>query len=273
MITFNRPQARNAMTFAMYEDLFAACEAADADDEVRVLVLRGAGEKAFVAGTDIRQFAGFDESGADALAYEATIDRIVGRLETVRKPTVALVDGSQTWRATNADLGIAPDIDAAVTAALAYGKAGSLMDRLEAWIDAVRGEANVPFAMRAKGDAVDRWVAAAARDTDRAASQAGGHEDPKEIRRREHRRDRERGRGESEPAQTPQSLRTPPRLGDADQGARHGTRQQNAEKRPCPVDVRRRADLPHEGAEAGTPRQTGNSADDAEFPVESGLRF
>jgi enoyl-CoA hydratase/carnithine racemase len=81
------------MTFAMYEDLFAACEAADADDDVRVLVLRGAGEKAFVAGTDIRQFADFDESGADALAYEATIDRIVGRLETVRKPTVALVDG------------------------------------------------------------------------------------------------------------------------------------------------------------------------------------
>ena len=60
---------------------------------MRALVLRGAGEKAFVAGTDIRQFADFDESGEDALAYEATIDRIVGRLETVRKPTVALVDG------------------------------------------------------------------------------------------------------------------------------------------------------------------------------------
>jgi vancomycin resistance protein YoaR len=83
--------------------------------------------------------------------------------------SVVLVDGSQTWRATNADLGIAPDIDAAVTAALSYGKAGSLIDQLGAWIDAVRGEANVPFAMRAKGDAVDRWVAAAARDTDRAS--------------------------------------------------------------------------------------------------------
>jgi enoyl-CoA hydratase/carnithine racemase len=81
------------MTFEMYEELFAACEQADADDAIRVLVLRGAGEKAFVAGTDIRQFADFDESGEDALAYEATIDRIVGRLEAVRKPTVALVDG------------------------------------------------------------------------------------------------------------------------------------------------------------------------------------
>jgi enoyl-CoA hydratase/carnithine racemase len=92
-VTFNRPEAHNAMTFAMYESLFEACETADADDDVRVLVLRGAGEKAFVAGTDIRQFAAFDETGDDALAYEATIDRIVGRLETVGKPTVALVDG------------------------------------------------------------------------------------------------------------------------------------------------------------------------------------
>jgi enoyl-CoA hydratase/carnithine racemase len=92
-LTFNRPEAHNAMTFAMYESLFEACEEVDADDDVRVMVLRGAGEKAFVAGTDIRQFADFDESGEDALAYEATIDRIVGRLETVGKPTVALVDG------------------------------------------------------------------------------------------------------------------------------------------------------------------------------------
>jgi enoyl-CoA hydratase len=92
-VTFNRPEAHNAMTFAMYEALFDACEEVDADDAVRVLVLRGAGDKAFVAGTDIRQFADFDESGADALAYEATIDRIVGRLETVGKPTIALVDG------------------------------------------------------------------------------------------------------------------------------------------------------------------------------------
>jgi vancomycin resistance protein YoaR len=82
--------------------------------------------------------------------------------------TVTLVDGSRTWQTTNADLGIAPDIDAAVAVALAYGKAGSLVDRVGAWIDAVRGQANVPFAMHAKGDALDRWVAAAARDTDRA---------------------------------------------------------------------------------------------------------
>jgi enoyl-CoA hydratase/carnithine racemase len=92
-VTFNRPEAHNAMTFAMYESLFEACEEVDADADVRAMVLRGAGEKAFVAGTDIRQFSGFDASGDDGLEYEATIDRIVGRLEGVGKPTVALVDG------------------------------------------------------------------------------------------------------------------------------------------------------------------------------------
>ena len=91
-VTFNRPEAHNAMTFAMYEALYAYCEQADAEDDVRVLVLRGAGPRAFVAGTDIAQFTEF-RSAEDGLRYEATIDRIVGRLETVRKPTIALVDG------------------------------------------------------------------------------------------------------------------------------------------------------------------------------------
>ena len=91
-ITFNRPDAHNAMTFAMYEQLFALCERADADDDVRVVVLRGAGGRAFVAGTDISQFLDFS-SGDDGVRYEAEIDRVVGRLEAVRKPTIALVDG------------------------------------------------------------------------------------------------------------------------------------------------------------------------------------
>ena len=91
-VTFNRPEAHNAMTFEMYEELHACCDRADSDDEVRVLVLRGAGEKAFVAGTDIRQFLEFS-GGEDGLEYERTIDRIVGRLERVRVPTIALVDG------------------------------------------------------------------------------------------------------------------------------------------------------------------------------------
>ena len=92
VITFNRPQAHNAMTFAMYEGLHDRCEEADEDDGVRVLVLRGAGGKAFVAGTDIGQFVSF-ESGSDGVAYEEKMERIVGRLERVRKPTIAQVEG------------------------------------------------------------------------------------------------------------------------------------------------------------------------------------
>jgi enoyl-CoA hydratase/carnithine racemase len=91
-VTFDRPRARNALTFAMYEGLHALCEAVDADDGVRSLVLRGAGDQAFVAGTDIREFQAFT-SGADGLAYEARVERVLERLERVGKPTIALVDG------------------------------------------------------------------------------------------------------------------------------------------------------------------------------------
>src|ERR687886_2271538 len=92
IVTFNRPQARNAMTFAMYEELYARCDEIDADDDIRVLVLRGAGGKAFVSGTDIRQFLDFD-SGRSGVEYEAEIDRYVGRLDRLRKPAIALVEG------------------------------------------------------------------------------------------------------------------------------------------------------------------------------------
>lgn len=91
-ITFNRPEARNAMTWEMYNALYECCEAVDADDDIRVLVLRGAGDKAFVAGTDIKQFLEF-ESGEDGIAYEKRMERVIGRLEAVRKPTLAVIDG------------------------------------------------------------------------------------------------------------------------------------------------------------------------------------
>jgi enoyl-CoA hydratase/carnithine racemase len=90
--TFNRPRQRNAMTWGMYEGLYEACERADADDDIRVLVLKGSGDKAFVAGTDISQFADFSE-GAQGVAYEEKIARIVNRLEDVNVPTVAAIRG------------------------------------------------------------------------------------------------------------------------------------------------------------------------------------
>jgi enoyl-CoA hydratase/carnithine racemase len=90
-VTFNRPHAHNALTFPMYEGVHAACEEADDDPDVRVLVLRGAGGKAFVSGTDIAQFAGFD--GAEGVAYEQRVTRVVRRLEDAAVPTIAAIDG------------------------------------------------------------------------------------------------------------------------------------------------------------------------------------
>jgi len=91
-LTFNRPEARNAMTWEMYEALVAACERVDGDGELRVLVLRGAGGKAFVAGTDISQFQSFRDR-EDGIKYEERLDRVLDRLERVSKPTIAQVQG------------------------------------------------------------------------------------------------------------------------------------------------------------------------------------
>ncbi len=91
-LTFNRPKVRNAMTFGMYEALFETCERVDNDPSVRVLVLKGAGEAAFVAGTDISQFRTF-ETPEDALEYEKRQDRVGGRLDKVKKPVIAALRG------------------------------------------------------------------------------------------------------------------------------------------------------------------------------------
>jgi len=94
-ITFNRPQARNAMLFSMYERLAEICTALDTDKSVKVLILTGAGDKAFASGTDISQFRAF-KTPQDALDYEARIDRVLGTLEKCRVPTIAAISGACT---------------------------------------------------------------------------------------------------------------------------------------------------------------------------------
>ncbi len=93
ILTVNRPSYRNAMTWAMYERLVELCDIVDRDDEIKVWVLRGAGGKAFVSGTDIGQFQAFRDNPEAGLEYAAKMDRIMGRLATVQKPTIALIDG------------------------------------------------------------------------------------------------------------------------------------------------------------------------------------
>src|SRR2546426_12797639 len=91
-LTFNRPEARNPLTWNMYERLYQACEEVDADDSVRVLVLRGAGGKAFVAGTDISQFKSF-ETAEDGIRYERGGDEHMDRLQRGPEPGVPPIDG------------------------------------------------------------------------------------------------------------------------------------------------------------------------------------
>jgi enoyl-CoA hydratase/carnithine racemase len=91
-VTFNRPHARNAMTWAMYDGLLEACERFDADPDLRVLILRGAGGQAFVAGTDVGQFRAF-RTPEDALSYERRLDRVMDRIEAVTRPTIAAIEG------------------------------------------------------------------------------------------------------------------------------------------------------------------------------------
>lgn len=90
-VTFNRPKQRNAMTWDMYQQLQETCEQVDSDDTIRVIVLRGAGGEAFVAGTDIAQFTEFD--GTRGVQYEERISAVLSRLAAVNVPVIAAVEG------------------------------------------------------------------------------------------------------------------------------------------------------------------------------------
>ncbi|MCU9613503.1 enoyl-CoA hydratase [Caldibacillus lycopersici] len=90
-LTLSRPSALNALTWEMYQQLEEHLTELAADPSVRVLVLRGDGDKALAAGTDITQFKDF--TGQDGIEYEERIDRIVGMLEAFPKPTIAAVHG------------------------------------------------------------------------------------------------------------------------------------------------------------------------------------
>jgi len=93
--TFNRPQARNAFTFEMYERLAQICGRANDDRSIKVLVFQGAGDKAFASGTDINQFRAF-KTPEHAIEYESRIDRVLTALEECRVPTIAAINGACT---------------------------------------------------------------------------------------------------------------------------------------------------------------------------------
>jgi len=91
-VTFDRPAARNAMTRQMYGQLHAICDQLQADATLRAAVFRGAGGKAFVAGSDVRIFSGF-ETGEDGIAYEREMEEHTLALTRIPVPTIAAIDG------------------------------------------------------------------------------------------------------------------------------------------------------------------------------------
>lgn len=94
-VVIDRPQARNAMTFAMWERLREIAGELGADPAVRVVVFAGSGPQAFIAGTDIAEFRAFAGAG-DGVAYEQRVDAVIGALEAIRVPTIAALAGACT---------------------------------------------------------------------------------------------------------------------------------------------------------------------------------
>jgi enoyl-CoA hydratase len=93
-VTFNRPQARNALTFGMYEALADICENAPTDGSVKAIIIRGSGEKAFAAGTDISLFKDFSpEKGVE---YEKGAERYFSAVARCPLPTIAAISGACT---------------------------------------------------------------------------------------------------------------------------------------------------------------------------------
>ncbi|RXZ36635.1 enoyl-CoA hydratase [Oxalobacteraceae bacterium CAVE-383] len=91
-ILIDRREARNAMTWSMYDALGKACTDIAGNPRIRVATIRGAGGEAFVAGTDIEQFRAFN-GGEDGIRYEETIDAMIAQIERLPMPTLAIVEG------------------------------------------------------------------------------------------------------------------------------------------------------------------------------------
>jgi enoyl-CoA hydratase/carnithine racemase len=95
LVTMNRPEARNALTFAMYDGLAEICRGIGPDGPLKALIVTGAGELAFAAGTDISQFRAF-KTEEDALTYERRIENVLSAIETCAVPTIAAISGACT---------------------------------------------------------------------------------------------------------------------------------------------------------------------------------
>jgi enoyl-CoA hydratase/carnithine racemase len=88
-VIFNNPAARNALTWSMYEELQKICDSLAINPDIRVVIFRGAGDKAFVSGSDIQQFVTLRKDEA----YEVAVDQIFASLQQLPMPTIAMIEG------------------------------------------------------------------------------------------------------------------------------------------------------------------------------------
>lgn len=90
-LTFNRPDKLNALSTPLIAEFDAALDDLEADSSVRAIILRGAGEKAFVAGADIAEYKG--DKRAEFIAYQKNSRRVFDKLERLPKPVICAIDG------------------------------------------------------------------------------------------------------------------------------------------------------------------------------------
>ena len=92
LVTLNRPQALNALNKDLLDDISNFFTNADSDSEIRVVILTGSGEKSFVAGADIKEFANFDGRQGEQLAAKGQ-ENVFDKIENFKKPVIAAVNG------------------------------------------------------------------------------------------------------------------------------------------------------------------------------------
>lgn len=93
IMTFNNPEKHNAVSFEMWEAAEKILDAFESDPEVRVVVLTGAGGKAFVSGADISKFESERASEEAVQRYNALVDKVYTRIYRFPKPTIAMIKG------------------------------------------------------------------------------------------------------------------------------------------------------------------------------------
>jgi enoyl-CoA hydratase/carnithine racemase len=94
-LTLNRPHARNALTFGMYDRIAEICADAPTDGSLKAIIITGAGDRAFASGTDISLFRDFG-TPEQGIQYEKHADEIMTAIESCPVPTIAAIAGACT---------------------------------------------------------------------------------------------------------------------------------------------------------------------------------